>query len=259
MAKRKNETRSSNDWLQPESAGMRGRTSLSRQELRKRLPEQPQLTAQQIRARRETFPERPEIEYERSVIRIPFYLKGAAAAEAGRQVDVMVFDAFMRLIREAPIRNGLGYRQFEFYIDAWELTNTYSAGLNANVTFTLSDTEQPKSLCVALQQESDYPALIIYNAIYDVYLGSERIVERQPGTATARPVREIPPRNVTVAFEKPFSSDLFEFAAGSCEGMRSITRAEFEMGAREAKRIRGQTPAARRRVAPRKARRKRKS
>jgi hypothetical protein len=127
----------------------------------------------------------------------------------------MVFDAYMRLLREAPIRNGLGFRQFEFYIDAWELTNTYSRGLNGNITFTLSKVEQPKSICIALQRESDYPATIVYNAIYDIYFDREKIVENQPGVAYATPVREIPPRNVTVAFEKPFESDLFDFSAGT--------------------------------------------
>jgi len=190
--------------------------------------------------RQSAFPEEAELEYERSVIRIPFYLKAKARTEAGRDVDIMAFDAYMRLLREAPIRNGLGLRQFEFYIDAWELNNTYSKGLNADVTFTLSDVVQPKSLCIALQRDADYPAMIIYNAIYDVYVGRERVLAQQAGTAVATPVREIPPRNTTVAFEKPFESDLFQFSAGTCEGMRSITREDFERGVREARRIRGE-------------------
>jgi hypothetical protein len=88
--------------------------------------------------------------------------------EEGREVDVMAFDAYMRLLREPPVRNALGLRQFEFYIDACELTNTYSKGLNADVTFTLSGTVQPKSACIAHQRDSDYPALIVYSAIYDL-------------------------------------------------------------------------------------------
>ncbi|WP_369363001.1 hypothetical protein AB5L52_06825 [Streptomyces sp. CG4] len=190
--------------------------------------------------RPEEFPPEGEVEYERSVIRIPFNLKGAAPG-ANRQVDVMVFDAYMRLVRQAPVTNGLGFRQFEFTIDAWELTNTFSPGLNANVTFTLSDTVQPRSICIASQRERDYPSLIVYSAIYDVYLGTTRIVENQPGVAYATPVWEIPPRNVTVAFEKPFESDQFSFSAGTCEGMRAITREEFEAGAAAARAVRGQS------------------
>jgi|GEM_PF-2599626 len=226
-------------WPYPESADLQPRGSLNREELRKSLPERQPLTADEMLERQKGFPEEGEIEFERSVIRIPFRLKGNARRPPGRRIDVMVFDAYMRLIREAPIRNGLGFRQFEFYIDAWELTNTYSQGLNADVTFTLSDTVQPKSLCVALQRDADFPAMIIYNAVYDIYLGKERLLEKQPGTAVATPVWSIPPRNVTVAFEKPFDSDLFYFSPGCCEGMRSISREEFDRGVTQALRVRG--------------------
>lgn len=222
-------------WPNPESASA-SRQFATREQLRATLPVRSPLQSAQAQT---GFPDGAELEYERSVIRIPFYLKGSAKAEAKRDVDIMAFDAYMRLLREAPIRNGLGLRQFEFYIDAWELNNTYSKGLNADVTFTLSDVVQPKSLCVALQRDSDYPAMIVYNAIYDVYVGRERVITHQAGTAVATPVREIPPRNTTVAFEKPFESSLFSFSAGTCEGMRSITRDEFERGLTEAKRIRG--------------------
>lgn len=185
-----------------------------------------------------SFPDESEIEYEKSVIRIPFYLRGQAAEESRHSIDVMAFHAFMRIIRDAPTTNGIGLRQFEFKIDAWELNNTFSKGLNSDVTFTLSDATQPKSICIARQRDSDYPAMIVYNAIYDVYVGSERILQNQPGTAVATPVYEIPPRNVTVAFEKPFESELFAFSAGTCEGMESISQGEFEQGAEIARSIR---------------------
>lgn len=230
------------DWPDPESKRQRAKGVIKRDELRRILmerPERPVPGPNEKQEKQENFPEEMEVEYERSVIRIPFYLKNQRENQR-RTVDVLVFDAYMRLLRERPIRNGIGVRQFEFYIDAWELTNTYSKGLNANITFTLSDTEQPKSLCVARERESDYPATIIYNAIYDVYLDHEKIIENQPGVAFATPVWEIPPRNVTVAFEKPFESDLFDFSAGSCEGMRPITSEEFNRGMTEARRIRGQ-------------------
>lgn len=229
---------SSQAWPNPESADRRGRGTPTRDHLRETLPER--TPSQTDKGPQNEFPPEGEIEYERSVIRIPFHLKGAARERNTRDLDVMAFDAYMRILREPPIRNGLGFRQFEFYIDAWELTNTYSKGLETDITFTLSDTVQPKSLCVALGRQSDYPAMIIYNAIYDVYMGAEKIIENQPGVAMATPVWEIPPRNVTVAFEKPFESDLFEFSAGTCEGMRTISRDEFEQGLAEARRSRGQ-------------------
>ncbi len=217
------------DWPNPSSAddmrrGVGGREISSFKER-----DEP-LTRADLKQRQEGFPEEGEVEYERSNIRIPFYLKGAVKGEEGRDVDVMNFDAFMRIVREPPTTNGIGYRQFEFQIDAWELNNTYSKGLNADITFALSDVPQPKSICMARQRESDYPALIVYSAIYDVYMGTEKIVDKQAGVAVATPVWEIPPRNVTVAFEKPFDSELFSFRPGCCEGMRSITPEEFEQG-----------------------------
>jgi hypothetical protein len=225
-------------WPAPESSVRKIRGQQSREELRKTLPMHIPRPGEVKRNRAESFPENAEIEFERSVIRIPFYLKDKAARPE-RGADIMVFNAFMRLIREAPIRNGLGLRQFEFYIDQWELSNTRSEGLNGDITFTLSDVVQPKSLCIAQQRESDYPAMIIYNAIYDVYVGSERVITNQPGTAFAAPVWEIPPRNVTVAFEKPFESDMFSFSAGTCEGMTPTFPEEFESGVLEAQRVRG--------------------
>src|SRR5438046_2491546 len=119
-------------WPAPESAGILGRGAPTRESLRDTLAIRQPLKREGPREPQKGFPEEAEIEFERSVIRIPFYLKGKAKSESKRDVDVMVFDAYMRLIREKPIRNGIGFRQFEFYIDAWELTNTYSRGLNAN-------------------------------------------------------------------------------------------------------------------------------
>ena len=227
-------------WPEPESAKLGSHGAFTRDQLREMLPVSTPLKPGTSKQPQTAFPEIAEIEFERSVIRIPFTLKGKAQAATNRSVDIMAFDAYMRIIREAPIRNGIGLRQFEFYIDAWELTNTYSSGLNKNITFTLSDAVQPKSLCIARQRESDYPAMIVYSGIYDIYLGKERIVQNQPGVAFAAPVWEIPPRNVTVAFEKPFESDLFSFAAGTCEGMTAITAAEFERGAAQARATRAQ-------------------
>jgi hypothetical protein len=227
-------------WPSPESVGKTTQGAQTREALRATLPVRQPLKPEELRYSKKAFPPNAEIEYERSVIRIPFELKGKAKAAASQDVDIMAFDAYMRLIRQAPTRNGLGYSQFEFFIDAWELTNTYSKGLNADITFTISDCPQPKSVCVSLQRDSDYPALMVYNALYDIYVGKEKIVEKQPGVAMATPIWEIPPRNVTVAFEKPFESELFTFSAGTCEGMTSVSQEEFERGAAAARKVRGQ-------------------
>lgn len=204
-----------------------------------------------------SFPEQGEIEYEHSIITIPITLEGET-----QPAEVLKLDAFMRLVREKPVRNGLGYRQFEFTIDAWELYG-YSKVLNANITFKLADTVKPKSLGVSLQKNKDYPAMIVYNAIYDVYLNDVKIISQQPGVAFATGVMEIPPRNITVAFHKPFSlkearrkdpkmsaalqkfgepgdPPPFDFDPGTCEDMTQISVAQFNAGVVEATRHREQ-------------------
>ncbi|WP_319458032.1 MULTISPECIES: hypothetical protein [unclassified Mycobacterium] len=210
-------------------------TAPSLDELRSSLPVRPV----DAPSHTDSFPDGAELEYERSVISLPFYAKGADRPRTLAEMDVLPFDAYMRILRGAPVRNGIGYRQFEFYIDAWELRARTGPGPETDITFTLSDTVQPKSICVALQQDSDFPAMIIYNAIYDVYMGSERIIEKQPGLGTGIPIYEVPPRNVTVAFEKPFESKVFSFMPGKCDGMRSISLEEFAGGADEVRSIRG--------------------
>jgi hypothetical protein len=192
------------------------------------------------------FPPQGEIEYEHSIITIPLILEGES-----QPAEVLKLDAFMRLVRGTPVRNGLGYRQVEFYIDAWELYG-YSKVLDAYITFKVSDTVRPKSLVVSLQKDRDYPAMIVYNAIYDVFLNDVKIIDKQPGVAFATGVMEIPPRNITVAFHKPFSLSSarradkaldaklgevvpsIEFDAGTCEDMTQITREQFNEGLRDA-------------------------
>jgi hypothetical protein len=197
-------------------------------------------------AAQRTFPDKAEIEYEHSIITIPLVLEGET-----QPAEILKLDAFMRLVRGTPVRNGLGYRQIEFSIDAWELYG-YSKVLDAYFTFKLSDTVKPKSLVVSLQKDRDYPAMIVYDAIYDVYLNDVKIIDQQAGVAFATGVMEIPPRNITVAFYKPFSlsaarrkdakldaklgevDSSFDLDAGTCEDMTQITPRQFNEGLRQA-------------------------
>jgi len=206
---------------------------------------------------RNSFPSYAETEYEQSIITIPIY------AGNREPVEILKLTAFMRLEREKPSRNGLGHRQIEFTIADWELYG-YSEFLDANVTFKLSDVPvQPKSLVIALTEKSDYPAMIVYSAIYDIYIDQKLVAKDQPGVAYAKNVYEIPPRNISVAFSKPFSlptdftlnavaaarvgqdkrllgvnsipglPDLrcpFFFCDGTCEDMIQITQQEYNEG-----------------------------
>ncbi|HVR99906.1 MAG TPA: hypothetical protein VMW27_24995 [Thermoanaerobaculia bacterium] len=206
------------------------------------------LAAQDGKAQR-GFPDYAETEYEHSIITIPIVLNGET-----QPAEVLKLDAFMKLDREKPVRNGLGYRQFEFTIDAWELYG-YSKALDAYITFKLSDTVKPKSLGVSLQKNKDYPAMIVYNAIYDIYVNDVKVGQNRAGVAFATGVMEIPPRNITVAFNKPFGFSLkgiqgpgslqkqdmaycpydLCFDPGTCEDMEQISADQFTAGANKAK------------------------
>jgi hypothetical protein len=56
------------------------------------------------------------------------------------------------------------------------------------------------------------------------------LVTDQAGVAVAVGAQEIPPRDVKVAFEKPYEGKLFSFSAGDCTGMTEIAAADFQRG-----------------------------
>eukprot|EP00456_Euglypha_rotunda_P007281 TRINITY_DN1128_c0_g1_i2.p2 TRINITY_DN1128_c0_g1~~TRINITY_DN1128_c0_g1_i2.p2 ORF type:complete len:413 (+),score=42.35 TRINITY_DN1128_c0_g1_i2:5238-6476(+) len=92
-----------------------------------------------------------------------------------------------------------------------------------------------KSLCTAHQgpdlghpfDSTDFPARIMYAASYHIYVNNKRFVEDQAGIAIADGVHEIPPRDVTVAFDKPHAGEILgrylEFGPGHCTGMHEIS------------------------------------
>ena len=92
-----------------------------------------------------------------------------------------------------------------------------------------------KSICTSHQgpdlgrpfDSADFPARIMYAASYHIFINRERFVEDQAGVALADGVHEIPPRDVTVAFDKPHTGEVLnrylEFGPGHCTGMHEIT------------------------------------
>lgn len=78
---------------------------------------------------------------------------------------------------------------------------------------------------------ADFPARITYAINYDIRINDERFVEDQAGIAIAVGAQEIPPRDVTVAFDKPHvgrvASAYLEFGPGHCTGMHEIPATEY--------------------------------
>ena len=185
------------------------------------------------------------IEFEGSTISIPIVAQLPNGWISTEEVDLK---AFMRLELEPRVTNQLNRTQFEFTIAVWELHGrsqllSEKFGTDAYITFSLTPppVKQPKSICFANQEGADFPATIIYNACYDVFINDRKIIDAQMGVAICTPVVSIPPRDVLVAFEKPFEDRNLgiAFNRGCCWGMRTITTDEFLSGGNMARQFRG--------------------
>lgn len=185
------------------------------------------------------------IEFEGSTITIPIVASLPNGWISTEEVDLK---AFMRLELDRRVVNQLGRTQFEFNIVVWELYGRSALlsekfGKDAYITFSLTPPpqKQPRSICFANQAGSDFPATIIYSACYDVFINEDKIIDAQMGVAICTPIVSIPPRNVLVAFEKPFEDRKrgIAFNRGCCWGMRTITTDDFLEGTNQARKIRG--------------------
>jgi hypothetical protein len=184
-------------------------------------------------------------EFEGSTITIPISAQLKNGWISTEEVDLK---AFMRLDLDRRVRNQLGRTQFEFNITVWELYGrsqllSEKFGKPIDITFSLSPPpqKQPRSICFANQDGPDFPATIIYSACYDVYFNKDKVIDGQMGVAICTPIVGVPPRNVLVAFEKPFEDRKLgiAFMRGCCWGMRTLTAREFLDGANIARKIRG--------------------
>ncbi|MCG8368968.1 MAG: hypothetical protein MJA32_00485 [Proteobacteria bacterium] len=191
------------------------------------------------------FPVGRTTEFEGSTITLPITAQLKNGWQSTESVDLK---AFMRLELDRRIINQHNRAQFEFDIVVWELYGqsgllSEKFGGEAWVTFSLTPepVKQPRSICFANQEGADFPATIIYSAGYNVFVDQRQITDGQMGIAICTPIVSIPPRNVLVAFEKPFEDrDLgLSFDSGCCWGMETITPEEFLDGANRARRIRG--------------------
>lgn len=226
------------------------------------------------------FPHVPEMEFENSLItfRVCKVKKNLTPQQEARRkrskkccdpefydVELVKLDAYMRLCREEPVVNELGFREMRFTIEKWELfgrSNLYDADIVFSAT---PGVVQPKSLAFAPKMavpreclgagaftprcrrlfdnptelsRSDFPALIVYSAIYDVYVNEKKIVSQEPGVAMARGAMQIPPTGITVAFQKPIDiPGVIKICPGTCAGMVTIPESTFNAGLDTARRI----------------------
>jgi len=176
------------------------------------------------------FPPVPGTEYQRSELNIPIVADGDVK-------EVLKMTAVLQLDRGAPVTNAGGHRQFEFAIETWEVAG-YSEFLSEWVTITLSDTAQPRSLAIAQTAAADYPAIIVYNAIFDVYVGKRLVAERVTGLGVGVEAYEVPPR-VGIQFQKAFPlGPGIEASAGACAEEASLRDEQFTALADEFRNLR---------------------
>lgn len=185
------------------------------------------------------------VEFEGSTITIPIQAQLKNGWISVEEVDLQ---AFMRLELDRRVKNQLGRTQFEFNIVVWELFGRSALlsekfGTDTYITFSLTPPpqKQPRSICFANQEGPDFPATIIYSACYDVFANKDKLIDAQMGVAICTPIVSIPPRDVLVAFEKPFEDRQrgIAFRRGCCWGMRTITGDDFLKGANRARELRG--------------------
>lgn len=120
----------------------------------------------------------------------------------------------------------------------WRLGKNPAAGALGRIRIV----SPAKSICTADQgpdlghplDSTDFPARIMYAASYHIYINDQRFVEDQSGIAIADGVHEIPPRDVTVAFDKPHAGHVLEryleFGPGHCTGMHEISVVRYMFG-----------------------------
>jgi hypothetical protein len=179
----------------------------------------------------ESFPPEPEMEFERSELSLPLVVDGEVK-------ETLRLTSLLKMNRSAPVLNAAGVAQFEFSIVEWEAAG-FSEVLGDWVQITLSPgIPQPKSVCVAQQRGADYPAIIVYNAIMDVYVGKRLADPQYVGIAVGVNVDQIPPRN-HVHFQKAFElGPGMNIMAAVCATMSSLPPQEWETKAAEFRRLR---------------------
>jgi hypothetical protein len=158
--------------------------------------------------------------------------------EDGKPKEELNLTSLMKIRMEAPFTNREGLRQFDFWIEEWEVFGP-SEILGGNFIITLSkEVKQPKGYCVALEKGSDFPADVFFNAIYDIYLDDKPVIFKYAGKGVSRRATMIPPETPTI-IEHDFEIDGWPFTKGACKRTAVISAEEFEELVAKARALRG--------------------
>jgi hypothetical protein len=161
--------------------------------------------------------------------------------EDGKPQEELNLTSLMKIRMEVPFTNREGLRQFNFWIEEWEVFGP-SETFGGNFIITLSErVEQPKGYCVALEKGTDFPADVFFNAIYDIYLDDKPVIREYKGKGVSRRATMIPPETPTI-IEHDFEIDGWPFTKGACKRAAVISAEQFEELVAQARALRGLKP-----------------
>jgi hypothetical protein len=160
--------------------------------------------------------------------------------EEGKPQERLELVSYIKVRMGVPFTNREGLRQFDFWIEEWEVFGP-SKTLEGHFIITVSKgVEQPRSFCVATQKDSDFPADVVFNAIYDVYLDDKPVLLKHRGRGVSERATRIPPETPTI-IEHPFEVEGRPITKGACASTEEISAGEFEEAVAKARALRGAT------------------
>lgn len=111
----------------------------------------------------------------------------------GEGDEVIPMKGTMVIDRGDPYTNDAGVRQVDFVVRSWQATG-WSWTLKSVVTYVLSENEeQPTSSIVAEQPESDFPATLAFNVIFDARVNNQVVHKGHHGRPEGHGFFAIPP------------------------------------------------------------------
>ncbi|HEU4509534.1 MAG TPA: hypothetical protein VFR78_14915 [Pyrinomonadaceae bacterium] len=108
-------------------------------------------------------------------------------------LESLIFNGRMLIERGRAYKNADGFRQIDFIALSWTAT-AWSKSLKQDILYILSqDVEQPISNIIAETKDSDFPATIQFDLIFDVRLNNQTIIRQHRGRPKGHKFLTIPP------------------------------------------------------------------
>lgn len=111
----------------------------------------------------------------------------------GEGDEIVAMKGLMVIERGDPYTNGEEMRQVDFKVRAWQAVG-WSWTLKSVLAYVLSDNEdQPGSVIRSEQRESDFPATLQFNVVFDVRVNNMSVSRNHQGKPEGHGFFAIPP------------------------------------------------------------------